>query len=80
MSTPLEPTGGIDNAETVENAIELREVNWLVPPPEGAPLHCRVKLRAREAPQAAAVRSSPDGTSVMLAEAALAAPGQAEYE
>ena len=29
MSTPLEPTGGIDTAETVENAIELREVEGL---------------------------------------------------
>ena len=29
MSTPLEPTGGIDTAETIENAIELREVEGL---------------------------------------------------
>ena len=29
MSTPLEPTGGLDTTETVENAIELREVEGL---------------------------------------------------
>jgi glutathione transport system permease protein len=29
MSTPLEPTGGIDTQETVENAIELKDVEGL---------------------------------------------------
>jgi tRNA-specific 2-thiouridylase len=32
--------------------VRLREVNWLIPPPDG-PLICQVKLRAREAPQPA---------------------------
>ena len=59
--------------------VEVAEVNWLGPPPPaaGPPLRCRVKLRAREAPQPAAVawdgvvaRLRPDATAV-------AAPGQA---
>ena len=29
MSTPLEPTGGLDLNETVENAIELKDVEGL---------------------------------------------------
>jgi ABC-type dipeptide/oligopeptide/nickel transport system permease subunit len=29
MSTPLEPTGGVDTGETVENAIELKDVEGL---------------------------------------------------
>ena len=56
--------------------MRLREVNWLVPPPaEGAALP--VKLRAREAPQGAAVRCADDGAEVRLDAPALPAPGQA---
>jgi tRNA-uridine 2-sulfurtransferase len=54
--------------------VRLREVNWLMPPPE-APLACEVKLRARETPQPAVV--SCCGTEVRLDAPALPAPGQA---
>jgi tRNA-specific 2-thiouridylase len=50
-------------------------MNWLIPPP--ASLDCLVKLRAREAPHAAAIRPTPDGAVVTLADKALPAPGQA---
>ena len=56
--------------------IRLREVNWLVDPP-AAPLRCTVKLRAREAPQPAAVAATEAGALVRLDTPALAAPGQA---
>ena len=52
----------------------LREVNWLLAP-QTEPLACKVKLRAREAPQPAVV--SPCGTEVLLETPALPAPGQA---
>ncbi len=55
--------------------LTLGEMNWLIPPPER--LSCAVKLRAREAPHAAEVHPTPDGAAVVLAEAALPAPGQA---
>jgi len=57
-------------------SIRLREVNWLVDPPS-APLRCTVKLRAREAPQPAAVVATEAGATVRLDTPALAAPGQA---
>ena len=41
------------------------------------PLRCTVKLRSREAPQAASVRPEGDGAVVVLEAATLAAPGQA---
>ena len=56
--------------------VVLRAVNWLIPPPT-APLRCAAKLRAREAPQAAAVVAVGDGAEVLLDAPALAAPGQA---
>ena len=56
--------------------IRLREANWLVDPPL-APMRCTVKLRAREAPQPAAVVAAEDGAEVWLETPALAAPGQA---
>ncbi len=55
--------------------VRLRGVNWLVEP---AARRCAVKLRAREAPHAAAVTPEADGTAGVLLDApALAAPGQA---
>ena len=54
----------------------LREVNWLIPPPD-APLRCDVKLRAREAPHPALVAATAAGAEVVLDAPALAAPGQA---
>jgi tRNA-specific 2-thiouridylase len=54
--------------------VRLREMNWLVP---AAPRACAVKLRAREAPRPARIVPTPDGAEVVLAELALAAPGQA---
>jgi tRNA-specific 2-thiouridylase len=71
--------------------VRLREVNWLIPPPD-VPLACQVKLRARETPQAATLthrhcrESGPGwvgaarpegGVDVQLAAPALPAPGQA---
>ncbi len=54
------------------------EVNWLVPPPDGA-LRCQVKLRAREAPQPAAAHwdAGVGVLRVVLDAPAIAAPGQA---
>ena len=62
--------------DTASALVRLREVNWLVEPPT-APLPCTVKLRARDSLREATVRVEPDGALVHLAEAALAAPGQA---
>ena len=56
--------------------VRLQACNWLLPAPD-APLACEVKLRAREAPQAATVQATAEGALVVLAEAALPAPGQA---
>ncbi len=58
------------------DSIRLREVNWLIDPPS-PPLRCTVKLRAREAPQPAAVVATEAGAAVRLDTPALAAPGQA---
>ena len=54
------------------HTVRLREVNWLIDPPET--LRCEVKLRARDSLHGADV--SADGV-VTLDEPALAAPGQA---
>ncbi len=57
-------------------SIRLREVNWLVDPPD-APLACTVKLRARDSLRDATVQAGAGGATVELAQPALAAPGQA---
>ena len=62
--------------DTGTRMVRLREVNWLIPPPD-APLACQVKLRAREAPQPATVRAMAEGAEVRLDAPALPAPGQA---
>jgi tRNA-specific 2-thiouridylase len=54
--------------------VALREVNGLAEP---RPRRCTVKLRAREVPQPAELRPTPDGAEVLLDTPALAAPGQA---
>jgi tRNA-specific 2-thiouridylase len=56
--------------------VRLREVNWLMPPPD-EPIACRVKLRAREVPQQAIVRGLGRDAEVRLNAPALPAPGQA---
>ena len=63
--------------------VRLREVNWLVPPPD-RPLACQVKLRAREAPQRGASVRRPRAATWWRATVrtatgtpALPAPGQA---
>jgi tRNA-specific 2-thiouridylase len=61
---------------TATDGLRLREVNWLIPPPEGA-LRCTVKLRARDALREAAVVACEGGAMVSLATPALPAPGQA---
>jgi len=61
-------------ASSGNTLVRLREVNWLVPP---ASLACTVKLRARDAMRPAQVRPTQGGAEVLLAEPALAAPGQA---
>jgi len=55
----------------------VEEVNWLIAPPE-APLACTVKLRAREVPQPATAvwDAAKARLRVLLAEPAIAAPGQ----
>jgi tRNA-uridine 2-sulfurtransferase len=65
---------GPRNAGT--DVVRLCEVNWLIAPPQGG-LRCTVKLRAREAPHAATVRTMPAGADVRLDGPALPAPGQA---
>jgi len=55
--------------------IEADEVNWLAEP--AAALHCDVKLRAREAPHAAAVSWDGARLSITPEAASVAAPGQA---
>jgi tRNA-specific 2-thiouridylase len=56
--------------------VRLREVNWLIAPPE-APLRCTVQLRARAVPRPASVCATPAGAEVTLDAPALPAPGQA---
>jgi tRNA-specific 2-thiouridylase len=51
-------------------------VNWLAPVPADA-VRCAVKLRAREEPRPAVVRTEAGWTNVVLDEPALPAPGQA---
>ena len=59
------------------NQVRLRDVNWLVAPPDGG-LRCRVKLRAREEPHGATVHAgNGTGADVWLDQPALPAPGQA---
>ncbi len=56
--------------------LRLSEVNWLIPIPAG-PIACRVKLRAREAPQPATVVPTPWGVEVSMDNLVQPAPGQA---
>ncbi len=56
--------------------VRLRDINWLLPAP-AAEIRCAVKLRAREEPRPAMVRTDAAGTRVTLDEPALPAPGQA---
>jgi len=64
-------------AKAGQRRIRLREVNWLIPPPEG-PIRCAVKLRAREPPQPASVSVTAEGAAAVELDApSLAAPGQA---
>jgi len=56
--------------------VMLREMNWLVSPPQGG-LRCHVKLRARDALRPATVHRTEKGAAVYLDEPALPAPGQA---
>jgi tRNA-specific 2-thiouridylase len=62
--------------DTGTDMVRLREVNWLIAPPDNG-LRCRVKLRAREEPHGATVRATADGAEVRLDAPALPAPGQA---
>lgn len=57
-------------------AVAVRDMNWLAPPPFEV-LRCEVKLRAREQPHPASVRSVGNEAEVRLDSPALAAPGQA---
>jgi tRNA-specific 2-thiouridylase len=56
--------------------IRLRDVNWLIDPPEGV-LRATAKLRARDGLHPASITSDGTGALVTLDEAAIAAPGQA---
>jgi tRNA-specific 2-thiouridylase len=56
-------------------SMRLRDMNWLVTPPET--LRCSVQLRAREAARPASVRATAEGADVLLDEETLPAPGQA---
>jgi tRNA-specific 2-thiouridylase len=61
---------------TGTRTVRLRDVNWLVPLPTDD-LVCAVKLRAREEPRPAVVRTTAGRTTVVLDQPALPAPGQA---
>jgi tRNA-specific 2-thiouridylase len=61
--------------DTAASHLMLREVNWLVQPPEDG-LRCSVKLRARDIMRPAIVRRTNDGADVVLETPALPAPGQ----
>jgi tRNA-specific 2-thiouridylase len=65
----------VGNRTDGTDRIRLREMNWLVDPPE-AGLRCAVKLRARDTLRGAVVRRTVDGAEVVLDEPALPAPGQ----
>ena len=56
--------------------LRLRDVNWLAPAP-AQPMQCAVKLRAREEPRPATVRTGDGAVTVLLDQPALPAPGQA---
>jgi tRNA-uridine 2-sulfurtransferase len=57
-------------------ALRLREVNWLIVPPEGG-LRCAAKLRSRDEFRGACVVPDGAGAVITLDAAALPAPGQA---
>ncbi len=67
-----------DREELLAPALRAERVNWLIDPP-AAPLPCRVKIRYRHEPAAAAVTALPDGGArVDFAEPQSAiTPGQA---
>jgi tRNA-uridine 2-sulfurtransferase len=69
----------VGSCHVATRMVRLREVNWLIAAPDGA-LTCQVKLRAREAPQAATVTVRHSGMTgdaeVLLDAPALPAPGQ----
>lgn len=56
--------------------VTLRDLNWLTSPIAND-IRCEVKLRARETPRPATVRTDAGVTTVTLDEPTLAAPGQA---
>jgi tRNA-specific 2-thiouridylase len=66
---------------TGTDTVMLRDVNWLLPDSEMSlsrrEIRCAVKLRAREAPRPAIVRTVEGIATVTLDEPALPAPGQA---
>jgi tRNA-specific 2-thiouridylase len=57
-------------------SLRLRDVNWLVPEPPHE-VECAVKLRARDEPRPATVRTENGSVTVSLDRPALPAPGQA---
>ncbi len=59
-----------------QREVLLRDVNWLIDPTKG-PVHCMVKLRARDALRPALVEATPTGARVLLDVPGIAAPGQA---
>ena len=61
--------------DTATDRVQLREMNWLIKPPEEG-FRCFVKLRARDAMRPAFVRQTDEGAEVILDAAALPAPGQ----
>jgi tRNA-specific 2-thiouridylase len=59
--------------------IDLREVNWLAPPPESAGRPVAAKLRSAQAPQPATIHAGPGGRARLVLDAPQpgVAPGQA---
>jgi tRNA-specific 2-thiouridylase len=62
--------------QTGTTEIRLRDVNWLITPPN-APLRATAKLRARETPHPVQIHATTTGATLTLDTPALPAPGQA---
>jgi tRNA-specific 2-thiouridylase len=62
--------------QAASRQIKIRDVNWLIDQPAGV-IQAKVKLRARQDPQLAEIKTSNGETSLLLNTAGIAAPGQA---
>ena len=68
-----------EREDCVASGLIAKETNWLIEPPEGTPLDCRIKIRYRSSPVKGTVVALPDRQArVIFAEPQMAVtPGQA---